>query len=299
MFHKKNVTIKLPVFVLLGGLFISILPLNALAAAKTMPDGTVFDAEYYATNNPDVVAALGTDETALWTHYVNYGQNEGRKPCADMAAVAPESSTGDLFDPIFYIKNYPDIFYAIGYNPDALYNHYLSNGQSEGRLPYEGAQPGASVNGIKTVTGIVPLNQLANLKSLKKSCTDEEFQEVYSLLIMDVSEMTDLSFEDKLYSCAGLVRYLVDNGYVVYTTSTPHYNDPYGYFVIGVGSCAGATRATGLLLNMLGISYEHVNENQWSHQWCRVLAPDGTYWVVDAYGLYVGPEPSAYGHPYF
>ena len=48
---------------------------------------------------------------------------------------------------------------------------------------------------------------------------------------------------------------------------------------------------------MLGIPYEHVNENQYSHQWCRVNL-NGTYWICDAYGLYCGPEPAPYRHPY-
>lgn len=53
------------------------------AAPKTMPDGQTFDAEFYAKNNPDVVAALGKDEAALYNHYVTYGKTEGRKPYAD------------------------------------------------------------------------------------------------------------------------------------------------------------------------------------------------------------------------
>ena len=40
-----------------------------------------FDAEFYAANNPDVVAALGTEELALYTHYVMNGRNEGRRAC--------------------------------------------------------------------------------------------------------------------------------------------------------------------------------------------------------------------------
>ena len=50
------------------------------AAPKTMPDGGTFDAEYYAQNNPDVVAALGSDENVLYQHYINYGKAEGRAP---------------------------------------------------------------------------------------------------------------------------------------------------------------------------------------------------------------------------
>ena len=95
------------------------------------------------------------------------------------------------------------------------------------------------------------------------------------------------------------LRDMVDSGQVAYSTSAAHYNDPYGYFVAGVSSCAGCTRATGLCLNILGIPYEHVNENQYAHQWCRVKMPDGSYWICDAYGLYVGPEPAPYQHPYF
>lgn len=82
-----------------------------------------------------------------------------------------------------------------------------------------------------------------------------------------------------------------------YSMETEHYNDPYGYFILGSASCAGCTRATGLCLNILGIPYEHVNENQYSHQWCRVKVGD-TYWICDAYGLYCGPEPAPYAHPY-
>ena len=53
----------------------------AFVAPKQMADGNMFDAEYYATNNPDVAAVLGTDENLLYSHYVNSGKLEGRIPC--------------------------------------------------------------------------------------------------------------------------------------------------------------------------------------------------------------------------
>lgn len=52
--------------------------MTAYAAPETMPDGTVFDAEYYAQMYPDVVAVFGTDADAMYQHYVTYGRNEGR-----------------------------------------------------------------------------------------------------------------------------------------------------------------------------------------------------------------------------
>ena len=74
---KKITTLTLILTIMLGS------AMSVNAAPKTMPDGQKFDAEYYANSNPDVVAALGTSETALYNHYVSYGKAEGRKPYAN------------------------------------------------------------------------------------------------------------------------------------------------------------------------------------------------------------------------
>ena len=67
--------------------------LPALAAPKQMEDGTVFDAEYYAQSNPDVVAALGTtDPAVMWAHYKAFGRAEGRAPVAGAQSPAPASN---------------------------------------------------------------------------------------------------------------------------------------------------------------------------------------------------------------
>ncbi len=52
---------------------------EASAALEVMPGGDAFDAEYYATQNPDVVAVVGTDTSALYRHYTQSGEQEGRK----------------------------------------------------------------------------------------------------------------------------------------------------------------------------------------------------------------------------
>jgi len=87
-------------------------------------------------------------------------------------------------------------------------------------------------------------------------------------------------------------------GELQYSMDSTRYSDVYGLFVSKSASCAGATRAIGLCLNQLGIPYTHVNEGVYSHQWCRVDV-NGTYWIFDAYGMYVGPEPTPNQHPYF
>ena len=76
MQNKKTTAIKA------AGVLLScvlMLPVNVYAAPKTMADGQIFDAEYYAATYPDVAQALGTDESALYQHYQTYGKNEGRK----------------------------------------------------------------------------------------------------------------------------------------------------------------------------------------------------------------------------
>ena len=85
---KKRIITTLLVAVL--GLSSSI---TAFAAPKTMPDGNVFDAEYYANTYQDVKEALGTDEAVLYKHYLDYGKKEGRSPIADGQQSLTQSST--------------------------------------------------------------------------------------------------------------------------------------------------------------------------------------------------------------
>ena len=175
------------------------------------------------------------------------------------------------FDPAFYAATYPDVTAALGTDPQMLLSHYLTYGMAEDRVPFQGAAPGTPVDGVNASAVITPAPSTG-------------------------VPVPILPMEDQLWGIAVAMRDRYDSG-MMYSMSTPHYNDPYGYFVLGTASCAGCARATGLCLNILGIPYEHVNENQYSHQWCRVNV-NGTYWICDAYGLYCGPEPAPYMHPY-
>lgn len=225
-----------------------------------------------------------------------------------MMFVPVQAMAAEKFDPAFYAATYPDVVAVLGTDVNALYDHYLTYGQKEGRMPYANAAGGVEVDGIEDTTvtvtaaesttdGIVPLDQLANYKSLKKKMTDEEFQAAYNEALKIVQPLVGKDTETQLTSIMSTLRARFDSG-MSYSTSSAHYNDAYGYLILGSASCAGSARTTGLCLNMLGYSYEHVNENQWSHQWCRVSVGNGVYWICDPYGLYAGPEPGAYQHPY-
>ena len=51
------------------------------------------------------------------------------------------------------------------------------------------------------------------------------------------------------------------------TYSNPYYRSPYGVFCAGIATCSGTTRAMGRVLDYMGYSWTHVNENQYTHQW--------------------------------
>jgi hypothetical protein len=117
--------------------------------------------------------------------------------------------------------------------------------------------------------------------------TDSEFMQAYAIAAKIAAPYAGKSLEKQL---EGVTRALYEwmSG-MRYSDTAPHYNTVYGFYVNKVSSCAGATRALGLCLNILGIAYEHVNENQWSHQWCRVRV-GRVNWICDVFQPRYGPE---------
>lgn len=61
-----------------------------------------------------------------------------------------EFTTGQL-DPEFYAAMYPDVVAMVGTDPLELFRHYAEHGLFEGRIPYEGAEPGEFIAGYKGV----------------------------------------------------------------------------------------------------------------------------------------------------
>lgn len=204
------------------------------------------------------------------------------------------------FNAEYYAKTYPEIAEACGYDEGAMILDYLEHGMAEKRKASAWARRGDTLKltdeQIALIWTPVPIDELANYKSLKRKMTDEEFAEAYAEALKIVTPLAFKSRKEQLEGIKTALRERFETG-GAYSMSSAHYNDPYGYLVQGVASCAGCARATGLCLNILGILYEHVNENQYSHQWCRVEV-DGSYWICDAFGLYCGEEPAPYEHPY-
>lgn len=143
----------------------------------------------------------------------------------------------------------------------------------------------------------VAMKKLPCYKSYRKYMSEAQFKKAYNKALKMVLPAGDLSKKEQLRYVTGVLRAYFDQN-MSYTSSKPHYNDPYGYLCLKRASCAGCARTTGLCLNILGIKFEHVNENKWTHQWCRVKV-GSQYWIADPYGMYCGKEPAKRKHPYF
>ncbi len=90
---------------------------------------------------------------------------------------------------------------------------------------------------------------------------------------------------------AGIVRAYCDQG--TFTTSGGINQTAYGVFVGGEYSSAGATRALGLILDYLGITWVHKNIGTFEDQYCQVIV-DGKEGYGDGMQAAAG-----YGkHPY-
>ena len=83
---------------------------------------------------------------------------------------------------------------------------------------------------------------------------------------------------DRVSEAAWIVSQYCSN--CTYTMEGKDYRTAYGVFVKGEYSCAGATRALGMVLECMGYEWYHVNEGEYTHQWCR-LKMDGKMGYAD------------------
>ena len=94
------------------------------------------------------------------------------------------------------------------------------------------------------------------------------------------AEYTDL---ERVSIAAQIVAYYCS--FDAYTMEGTDYRTPFGVFVKGEYSCAGATRALGLVLDCMGYDWTHVNENQYGHQWCSLYMDGQIGWADGQIGM--------------
>ena len=96
---------------------------NATTLIQQKPTQTtdgIFNATYYAKENPDVLRVLGNDPATLYAHFMSNGMAEGR-------VCSP------VYNPKEYLEYNPDVKSVFGNDYKAIYNHFINNGMSEGR----------------------------------------------------------------------------------------------------------------------------------------------------------------------
>lgn len=154
-----------------------------ITGSSMSAEAAKFNPAFYSAKYADVRAAYGSDVGALYNHYLNYGQKEGRVPDANVAGGAAVDGIIGMsakFNPAFYAAKYADVRAAFGMNADALYNHYITCGQKEGRMPFAGATGGETVNGIATAAEIqamqTPVTYYVKYVQVNDKSSDWRFQ---------------------------------------------------------------------------------------------------------------------------
>lgn len=156
-----------------------------------------------------------------------------------------------------------------------------------------GAQAASTAAGLNYAMADAALHKHDYYKGLSASQIAEAeavAQNIASRILSDRSLRTDL---DKVSAASRLIynNYILPGNYG--NDPNKYYRSPYGVFITGNNTCAGGVRALGRVLDYLGYDWFHVNENQWTHQWCS-LVMDGQQGYGDCMGY-----GSGYGtHPY-
>ena len=119
-------------------------------------------------------------------------------------------------------------------------------------------------------------NYYKNVSDDGIEAADTIARQIAASIVTDPAYTTDLQ---KVTAAAQAVKGYCDKAQYGRDTSK-YYRSPYGVFMAGVYTCAGSTRALGRILDYMGYSWQHTNENQNRHQWCA-LTMDGQIGFAD------------------
>ena len=230
-------------------------PYVALSKATTKYNGVDYKNEYnplyYYLNYQDLRDAYGTDANKLIEHWVVFGKKEKRvanRLIGDSTEyVVPTGDTGVVIIPKAKHGNG-----GMTYDQEVIARSYAKQ----------------IADGINKA--IEEVNASKSKSSSKKSSSSSSSSSSSKNTVKDI---------EKVAYAAGVINAYCAQG--TYTTEGKIYRTAYGVFVGGEYSCAGATRALGLVLDYLGITWVHKNANTWNDQWCQVIV-DGKEGYADA-----------------
>lgn len=208
------------------------------------------------------------------------------------------------YNPLYYYLNYQDLRDAYGTDANKLIEHWVVFGKKEKRVANRliGDSTEYVVPTGDTGVVIIPKAKHGNggmtydqeviarsyakqiAEGINKAIEDVNASKSSSKSSSSSSKNTVKDVEKVAYA-AGVINAYCAQG--TYTTEGKIYRTAYGVFVGGEYSCAGATRALGLVLDYLGITWVHKNANTWNDQWCQVIV-DGKEGYADAISASAG-----------
>jgi hypothetical protein len=255
-------------------------PYTALAKATTKYNGVDYSSEYnplfYYLNYEDLRKAYGTDANKLIEHYVIFGKKEKR---------VANRLIGDSVD---YVV--PTGKEAVVVVPKTTHdNGGMTYGQ-EVQARSIAKQIADSIN-----ARVAALDAAADAEAAEKAAEeaakqaekgDDSKKKSSSKKSSKKDEVKHVTEIEKVAYAAGVVKAYCDLG--TYTTEGKIYRTAYGVFIGREYSCAGSTRALGLVLDYMGITWYHKNINTWADQWCQV--------IVDNQEGYADPMISSAGY---
>ncbi len=183
-------------------------------------------------------------------------------------------------------------------NPDSQFNFNPQNGVTRADAAVVFMRLTKALAG-EQLTGILVPDTEVDFSKLSLSQKEKDAQALAVAKQIVSVIPTDRSDIERVKMAAHIVSHY--SKFCTYTMSGPDYSSAYGVFVKGEYSCAGSTRALGLVLNCMGYQWRHVNENQYSHQWCeldingQVIIADGQTGQV---GYRTGDSVEYVSHPF-
>ena len=249
------------------------------AAAVPASYQCVFDANYYASRYPDLQAAFGNNQAALFNHFVTCGMAEGRQGCAE-------------FDVNYYRATYADLQAAFGDNLPVYYNHYMTCGKNEGRT-------GAGTAPVATNTPATNANTQANNGARVYTFTGSwrESEKAFYTRILDsilTPGMTDMEVAKAIHDYLCRTYHYAQAGETVTTLSDIYMNtigmqeDGYGMYANQAMAnstafyCGGYADGFATLMRIAGIPTVKIDgiANGGGHGWnCSYI--NGQYLYTD------------------
>ena len=226
------------------------------------------------------------------------------------------------YNPLYYYLNYSDLRDAFGPNPELLIKHYVEFGIKEKRVAdkqivigpypqsssYEYVVPSyqktsKKQDGMVVISGNLHSNggMTRAQEVASRDIAYQIAQHVYDHVKPKHDAYKDGDQIKMVVYATGIVRAYCDLGVEltqdqVKSSNSKIYRTAYGVFIGQEYTCAGSTRALGLILDYLDavmdddppLKWVHVNANKWDDQWCQI--------VCDNHEAYADPINSWAGY---